>query len=99
MFSHKHSGLMGFMVSVHSRFERGTPLMFGTRPLRFLAASLAAGLLYFSYSGPALAQATPATPADQDAKMRILQQRVDDLGKQLKQMQDEQTKTSKTVST
>jgi predicted porin len=70
--------------------------MFGTRALKVLAASLAAGLLYFSYSGPALAQ---AASADQDAKMRVLQQRIDDLGKQLKQMQDEQTKTSKTVST
>ncbi|HEX4389376.1 MAG TPA: porin [Steroidobacteraceae bacterium] len=31
--------------------------------------------------------------------MRVLQQRIDDLSKQLKQIQDEQTKTSKTVST
>jgi|SRR5215469_5038054 len=69
--------------------------MFGTRTLKPLAASLAAGLLYFSYSGPLLAQAT----ADQDARMRVLQQRVDDLGKQLKQMQDEQTKATKTLTT
>jgi predicted porin len=70
--------------------------MFGTKVLRSLAASLAAGMLFLSYSGPALAQ---ATPADQDAKMRVLQQRIDDMSKQLKQLQDEQTKTSKTVST
>jgi predicted porin len=31
--------------------------------------------------------------------MRVLQQRIDDLSKQLKQVQDEQTKTAKTVST
>jgi len=31
--------------------------------------------------------------------MRILQQRIDDLSKQLKQIQDEQAKTSKTVAT
>jgi len=31
--------------------------------------------------------------------MRVLQQRIDDLSKQVKQMQDEQTKTTKTVST
>ena len=73
--------------------------MFGTKALRTLAASLAAGLLYLGYSGPIVAQAAPAAPASQDAQMRILQQRIDDLGKQLKQMQDEQTKTAKTVST
>ena len=31
--------------------------------------------------------------------MRILQQRIDDLSKQLKQIQEEQAKTSKTVGT
>jgi predicted porin len=70
--------------------------MCGTKVLRSLAVSLAAGMLYLSYSGPTLAQ---GAPADQDAKMRVLQQRIDDMSKQLKQLQDEQTKTSKTVST
>ena len=70
--------------------------MFGTKVLRSLAASLAAGLLYLSYSGPTLAQ---AAPADQDAKMRVLQQRIDDMSKQLKQIQDDQAKQAKTVST
>jgi predicted porin len=70
--------------------------MCGTKVLKSLAISLAAGMLYFSYSGPTLAQ---AAPADQDARMRVLQQRIDDLSKQLKQMQDEQAKTAKTVST
>jgi predicted porin len=53
-------------------------------------------MLYLCYSGPSLAQ---AAPADQDAKMRVLQQRIDEMSKELKQLQDEQTKTSKTVST
>ena len=48
--------------------------MSGTRVLRHLAASLAAGMLYLGYTGPVLAQ---ATTADQDARMRILQQRVE----------------------
>ncbi|HXI68181.1 MAG TPA: hypothetical protein VNH41_09595, partial [Steroidobacteraceae bacterium] len=60
--------------------------------------SLVAGVLCFSYSGPILAQAG-AAPADEDAKMRVLQQRIDDLSKQLKQIQDEQAKTAKTVTT
>ena len=70
--------------------------MRGTKVLKSLAVYLAAGMLYLCYSGPALAQ---AAPADQDAKMRVLQQRIDDMSKQLKQMQDEQAKTEKTVST
>ena len=70
--------------------------MCGTKVRKSLAALLAAGLVLISYSGPTLAQ---ATPGDQEARMRILQQRIDDLGKQLKQMQEEQAKTSKTVST
>src|SRR5215469_13259696 len=71
--------------------------MSGTRMLRSLAALLAAVLIVFSYSPPTLAQATP--PADTQAQMKILQQRIDDMSKQLKQMQDEQTKASKTVAT
>jgi predicted porin len=70
--------------------------MCGTRVVRSLAMSLIAGMLFFSYSAPTRAQ---AAPADQDAKMRILQQRIDDLSKQLKEIQDQEAKTSKTVST
>jgi predicted porin len=68
--------------------------MCGTRVLRYLAVLLAAMTMWFSCSGPALAQ----TAADQEARMRILQQRIDDLSKQLKQIEEEQAKTSKTVS-
>jgi predicted porin len=68
--------------------------------LRSLAALLAAVPIVFCYSPPTLAQAAPAAaPTDPQAQMKILQQRIDDMSKQLKQMQDEQTKTSKTVST
>ena len=63
--------------------------MFGTRALRSLAVPIAAGMLYLGYAGPTVAQA-PAQ--DQDAKMRVLQQRIDDMSKQLKQMQDDQAK-------
>ncbi len=69
--------------------------MFGTRVVTYMAAWLVAVLVLFGNTTPALAQAT----ADQDARMRILQQRIDDLSKQLKQIQDDQAKTSKTVST
>jgi predicted porin len=69
--------------------------MFGKRVVTFLAAWLVAVLVLFSYSSPISAQAT----ADQEARMKILQQRIDDMSKQIKQMQDEQAKTSKTVST
>jgi predicted porin len=54
-------------------------------------------MLYLGYSGPTVAQAAAAQ--DQDARMKVLQQRIDDMSKQLKQMQDEQAKTTKTVST
>ena len=69
--------------------------MFGTRALRSLAVPIAAGMLYLGYAGPTVAQA-PAQ--DQDAKMRFLQQRIDDMSKQLKQIQDDQAKQAKTVS-
>jgi predicted porin len=68
--------------------------MCGTRVLKSLAASLAAVMLWFSYSGPSLAQMA----GDQEARMRILQQRIDDMSKELKKMQDEQTKTTKIVT-
>src|ERR1700755_2702271 len=69
--------------------------MFGTRVVTFLATLFVAALVSFSNPSPALAQTT----SDQDARMRVLQQRIDDLSKQLKDIQDEQAKTSKTVTT
>jgi len=71
--------------------------MCSTKVLRSLVAAFAAVMVWFSYSGPTLAQMTAAQ--DQDARMRILQQRIDDMSKQIKQMQEEQAKTTKTVST
>jgi predicted porin len=68
--------------------------MCGTRVLRALVALLAAVLVICSYSASSIAQTTQ----DQDARMRVLQQRIDDLSQQLKQMQDEQTKTTKIVT-
>jgi len=72
--------------------------MRSTAVLRSLAVSLAAGLAVLTYSGPTFAQSAPSA-SDQDAKMRILQQRIDDMSKQLKELQDQQAKTTKTVST
>ena len=69
--------------------------MFGTRVVTFLATLLVAALVSFSTTSPALAQAA----SDQDARMRVLQQRIDDLSKQLKDIQDEQAKQAKTVGT
>jgi predicted porin len=68
--------------------------MCGTTVLRSLAASLAAVIVWFSYSGPSLAQ----TAVDQEARMRVLQERIDDMSKQLKKMEEDQAKTAKTVS-
>jgi predicted porin len=70
--------------------------MSGSRKLSTLLALLGTALVVVSYSAQSVAQ---APPSDQEARMRVLQQRIDDLSKQLKQIQDEQTKTSKTVST
>src|SRR5215831_5576274 len=58
--------------------------MFGTKLVTSLVAFVATVVVLFTYSSPVSAQQT----ADQEAKMRILQQRLDDM-----------TKTSKTVST
>ncbi|HYL02978.1 MAG TPA: porin [Steroidobacteraceae bacterium] len=60
--------------------------------LRPLVAALTAALVVFSYSGPSVAQ------NDQDAKMRVLQDRIEALSKELKSMKEEQDKTSKTVN-
>src|SRR6516165_4994551 len=68
--------------------------MFGTRVVTSLVAFLATVVVLFTYSSPILAQT-----ADQDAKMKVLQQRIDDMSKQLKELQDQQAKTTKTVGT
>jgi predicted porin len=66
--------------------------MCGTRVFRSLLALLAAALVICSYS--ASAQTNP----EEDARMRVLQQRIDDLSRELTQIKDEQTKTTKIVS-
>jgi predicted porin len=71
-------------------------MLFGTRVLRSLVASLAGVLVICSYSASTAAQTTDQS---QDARMRILQQRIDELSKELKDMKAEQTKTTKTVGT
>jgi hypothetical protein len=63
--------------------------------LRSLAALLAATVVVFSYSAQTIAQ---STDADTQARMRILQERVDALGKELKSMKEEQGKTTKIVT-
>src|SRR6516225_4476429 len=68
--------------------------MFRTRVVTSLVAFLAIVVVLFTYSSPILAQT-----ADQDAKMKVLQQRIDDMSKQLKEIQDEQAKNAKTVAT
>ena len=70
--------------------------MCGTRVLRSLVASLAAILVVFSYAASTTAQTADQS---QEARMRILQQRLDELGKQLKEMKEAQTKSDKVVST
>src|SRR5579862_1566618 len=69
--------------------------MLGTKLLSSLTAFAAATAVLAGYSGPLNAQ----TASDNDRRMQILQQRVDELGKELQQMKDEQTKTTKIVST
>jgi predicted porin len=70
--------------------------MSGTRMLRSLAALLAVTLAVFSYSSQSVAQSTEQDT--QAARMRILQQRIDDLAKELKSMKEEQGKTTKIVT-
>jgi predicted porin len=57
---------------------------------------LAAALVVCSYSVSTAAQ---TADQQQEARMRVLQQRIDDMSKQLKQLQDEQTKATKTLTT
>jgi len=68
--------------------------MFSTKWQRPLVAALAALLVVLSYSTETAAQSS-----DQDARMRALQQQVDELNRELKSIKEEQTKTSKVVST
>ena len=71
--------------------------MFGTR-LRPLVALLAAVLVVFSYAGRTVAQSASSTDPDAQAKMRILQERMDELARELKSLKDEQAQTVKQVS-
>src|SRR5207245_2812306 len=73
-----------------SQLGRGI-FMFGTKVLRSLAAILAAVLVVFSYSDPAVAQTTDAAT---QAKMRDLQQRLEELSKELQSLKAEQAKTA-----
>ncbi len=67
--------------------------MFGTRMLRALAAIGAAALVVFSYPGGSVAQ-----DAETQARMRIIQERIDDLSRQLHELQEAQAATAKQVS-
>ena len=69
--------------------------MCGTKMLRSLAALLAATLVVFSYSAQTIAQ---STDQDTQARMRILQERIDALDKELKAMKTEQGATAKVVN-
>jgi predicted porin len=67
--------------------------MCGTKVLRSLFALLATALIGFGYTAQSVAQS-----ADQDARMRTLQERIDALAKELKAMKEEQSKTAQTVT-
>ncbi|MGO9805007.1 MAG: porin [Steroidobacteraceae bacterium] len=69
--------------------------MSGARIIKWLATSLTAALLVFSYAAGAVAQ---TADQDQQAKMRILQERIDQLSKDLKTLQTQQATTEKTVN-
>jgi predicted porin len=66
--------------------------MFSTRLQRPLVAALAALLVVLSYSTQTAAQS-----ADQDARMRALQQQLDELNRQMQALKEETAKTSKAV--
>src|SRR5579864_3805020 len=70
--------------------------MSSTRVLRSLVAFIAAIVTVCSYSAASFAQSADQS---QDAKMRVLQERIDALSKELKGIQEEQTKSNKTVAT
>jgi predicted porin len=63
--------------------------------LRSLAALLAATLVVFSYSAQTIAQ---STDQETQARMRILQERIDALDQELKTMKEEQGATAKVVN-
>lgn len=67
--------------------------MFSTRLQRPLVAALAALLVVLSYSTQSTAQSS-----DQDARMRTLQQQIDELNKEMKQVKDESSKATKAVT-
>lgn len=68
--------------------------MCSTRVVRSLIALLAAAVTVCSYSAATFAQSADQS---QDAKMRILQERIDALSKELKTIKEEQDKQGKTV--
>lgn len=70
--------------------------MSSTRVLRSLVAFIAAIVTVCSYSAASFAQSADQS---QDAKIRVLQERIDALSKELKAMSEEQSKTTKTVAT
>ena len=68
--------------------------MCSTRVVRSLIALLAAAVTVFGYSAATFAQSADQS---QEAKMRILQERIDALSKELKTFKEEQDKQGKTV--
>jgi predicted porin len=69
--------------------------MCACRVFRSLAALLAAVVVVFGYPSLTVAQSS----ADEQARIRAMQQQLDDLGKELKAMKEAQTKSDKTVTT
>ena len=70
--------------------------MCSTRALRSLVALLAAIVTVCGYSAASFAQSADQS---QEAKIRVLQERIDALSKELKAIEEENTKTTKTVAT
>ncbi len=68
--------------------------MFSIKLGKPLVAAFAAALVVFSYSAQSVGQSS-----DEEARIRIIQQRIDALDKELKGLKEEQTKTSKVVTT
>ena len=68
--------------------------MCSTRVLKPLIALIAALVMVCGYSAVGFAQSADQS---QEAKMRVLQERIDALSKELKDIKDEQSKQSKTV--
>ena len=63
--SHNRSISLRFAAVFNHVSEKGDLIMFGTRVLRYLTASIATGVLCLGYAGPTPAQMTAAQ--DQDA--------------------------------